>query len=105
MKRKTYSQTLDEIARDQLAANTDLTPQIMAQIQKGKSATMRPLMKIFVTVCLTLLILAGVLISVPSVRAAIQHWIGYVPGVGLISEGQIRVLAEPVSMTRESRSR
>jgi hypothetical protein len=101
MKKKTYSQILDEVARDQLAANPDLTPQIMVQIQKGKSATMRPLMKVFVTVFLALLILAGVLIGVPSVRAAIQRWIGYVPGVGLVSEGQIRVLAEPVSITRE----
>jgi len=99
--KKTYSQILDEVARDQLAANTDLAPQIMAQIHKGKSATMRPLMKGFVTVFLAFLILVGALISVPSVRAAIQHWIGYIPGVGLISEGQIRILAEPVSLTRD----
>jgi hypothetical protein len=42
-----------------------------------------------------------VLMNVPSVRAAIQHWFGYVPGIGLVSEGQIRVLVEPVSVTRE----
>jgi hypothetical protein len=41
------------------------------------------------------------LVSVPSVRAAIQRWIGYVPGIGLVGEGQIRMLAEPASITRD----
>lgn len=57
--------------------------------------------KAFVTVLLILLVLVIGLVSVPSVRAAIQRWIGYAPGIGLISEGQIRVLAEPVSVTRD----
>jgi len=58
-------------------------------------------MKVFVTVLLVLLVLVSVLVTVPSVRAAIQRWFGYVPGIGLVSEGQIRVLAEPVSVTRD----
>jgi len=101
MNRKTYSQILDHVARDGLAANTDLAPRILARIQKGKSATMQPRMKMFVTAVLILLVLMIVLANVPAVRAAIQRWIGYVPGIGLVSEGQIRVLAEPVSVTRE----
>ncbi|HSB01622.1 MAG TPA: hypothetical protein VLE49_13310, partial [Anaerolineales bacterium] len=40
-------------------------------------------------------------VSVPAVRAAIQRWFGYVPDVGLVSEGGLRVLAEPVSATRD----
>ncbi len=55
-------------------------------------------MKMFATVFLILLMLVIGLVSVPAVRAAIQRWIGYVPGIGLVSEGQIRVLAEPVSI-------
>ncbi|HEU0292340.1 MAG TPA: hypothetical protein VFR47_06370, partial [Anaerolineales bacterium] len=101
MNRKSYSQVLDLVARDHLAANTDLAPRILARIQKGKSATMQPRTKVLATAFLILLVLAIVLVSVPGVRAAIQRWIGYVPGMGLVGEGQIRVLAEPVSVTRE----
>ena len=101
MKKKSYSQILDHVARDQMAANTDLAPRILARIQKGKSTGMQPRMKVFATVFLILLVLVVGLISVPAVRAAIQRWIGYVPGIGLVSEGQIRVLAEPASVTRD----
>jgi len=101
MNRKTYSQILDDMARDQMAANVDLSPQIISRIQKGKSATMQPRMKVFATVLLVLLVFVIVFMTVPGVRAAIQRWVGYIPGIGLVSEGQIRVLAEPVSVMRE----
>src|SRR5262245_39692504 len=101
MNKKAYSQILDDVARDHLAANPDLTPRILARIQKGKRTTMQPRMKVFATVFLILLVLMLALVSVPAVRAAIQRWIGYAPGIGLISEGQVRVLAEPVSVTRD----
>jgi hypothetical protein len=101
MNRKSYSQILDRVARDGLTANTDLAPRILARIQKGKRTTMQLRQKAFATVLLILLVLVIGLVSVPSVRAAIQRWIGYAPGIGLISEGQIRVLAEPVSVTRD----
>ena len=101
MNQKTYSQILDRVARESLAANTDLAPRILARIQKGKSTTMQLRQKVFATAFLVLLVLLIGLVSVPSVRAAIQRWIGYAPGIGLISEGQIRVLAEPVSVTRD----
>jgi len=99
--KKPYSQILDHVAREQMAANTDLAPRILARIQKGKSAKMNPRMKVFATVVVALLVIGIVLMNVPAVRAAIQSWFGYVPGIGLVSEGQIRVLAEPVSVTRD----
>ncbi len=101
MNRKSYSQILDHAARDQMTANTDLAPRILARIQKGKSANMNPRLKVFAVVMVVLLVIGVVLMNVPAVRAAIQRWIGYVPGIGLVSEGQIRVLAEPVSTTRD----
>ena len=100
MTKKSFSQILDLVARDQMAANTDLAPRVLARIQKGKRATMQPRTKMFVTVFLILVVLVIGLASVPVVRAAIQQWIGYIPGVGLVGEGQIRRLAEPVSITR-----
>ena len=101
MSRKSYSQILDKAARDRLSEHTDLAPRIMTQIQKGKGSKMQPRMKVFAAALLVLLVLVIVLINVPGVKAAIQRWFGYVPGIGLVSEGQIRVLAEPVSVTRE----
>ncbi|MGB8980907.1 MAG: DUF4179 domain-containing protein [Anaerolineales bacterium] len=62
---------------------------------------MKPRMKVFAAAVAALLVIAAVLMNVPAVRAAIQRWFGYVPGIGLVSEGQIRVLAEPVSVTRD----
>lgn len=99
--KRSYSQILDNVARDGLAANTDLAPRILAQVQKGKRATMQPRMRVLVISVLVLLILVSALVSVPSVRAAIQRWIGYVPEVGLVGEGQLRTIAEPVSITRD----
>ena len=101
MNRKPYSQILDLVARENMTANTDLAPCILARIQKGKSTIMRPRIKVLATVFLILLVLVIGLVSVPAVRAAIQRWISYVPGIGLVSEGQLRVLAEPVSITRD----
>jgi hypothetical protein len=101
MSRKPYSQILDNAAREHLSEHTDLASRIMTQIQKGKDSKMQPRMKVFAAALLVLLVLVIVLMNVPSVRAAIQRWIGYVPGIGLVSEGQIRVLAEPVSVKRE----
>jgi len=101
MNRKTYSQILDSLARDNLHANSDLAPRILARIQKGKEKTMQPRMKVLAIAFVLLLVFLIVLVSVPSVAAAIQRWFGYVPGIGLVSDGQIRVMAEPVSVTRE----
>jgi WD40 repeat protein len=101
MNKRPYSQILDSLARDHVSEKTDLAAPILARIQKGKSATMQPRMRMFVTAALVLLVLMIVLANVPAVRAAIQRWFGYVPDVGLVGAGEMRVLAEPVSVTRD----
>jgi hypothetical protein len=100
MNKKDNSQILDQAARDHLAKNTDLAPQILNRIQKGKSVTMQSRRKVFATILLVLFALAITTLNVPSVKAAIQRLFGYIPGAGLVSDGQIRMLAEPVSDTR-----
>lgn len=101
MNKKSYSQILDNAARDRLAKNTDLAPRILLKIQKGKNTTMKPRMKVFATMLLVLLVLAVMSINVPGVLAALQRWVGYVPEAGrLVSDGQIRILSKPVSITR-----
>ena len=49
------------------------------------------------------LVLALITVSVPGVASAIGRLFGYVPDVGLVENtGNLRVLAEPVSVTRDS---
>lgn len=96
MNEKTYSQILFDVAQDSVPDGLDLTPQIIAQVQKGKSVTMQPRIKLLGI----LLALVMFLITATAVVAAIQHWFGYVPGFGLVSNGQLRELAEPVSINQ-----
>jgi hypothetical protein len=50
----------------------------------------------------TILLLAGVLIAGPqNVVSALQKILGYIPGIGIVQDGSIRVLAEPVTVTRD----
>jgi hypothetical protein len=49
-----------------------------------------------------ILLAAAVLIAGPqNVVSALQRILGYIPGIGFVESGSIRVLAEPVSVTRE----
>jgi hypothetical protein len=96
MNEKTYSQVLNDVAQDSVPAGLDLAPKIIARVQKGKSGTMQPRIKVFGI----LLVLVMFLMTTTVVAAAIQHWFGYVPGFGLVRNGQLRKLAEPVSITQ-----
>jgi hypothetical protein len=100
MNKKTYSQVLEDVARDNLPVGLDLTPQIMARVQKRKGTSMQPRMKVLVTISVVLLVLAVVLMNAPAVAAAIQRWFGYIPGFGLVHDNQLRQLAEPVSVSQ-----
>ena len=101
MNRRDYSQILDDAARGQLTKNTDLAPQILKRIQKGKRVTMHSHRKVFAMTLLVLLALAFTTWQVPAVRAAIQRWFGYVPGAGLVSSDQMRVLESPVVLEQD----
>ena len=101
MKPKYFSQILDEAAREAMPADIDLTSKIVMRIQKEKNPLMHPRLKAFAAVSLGLIVLVLILINVPAVKAAILRWTGYAPGFGLVGGGQVRTLAEPVSVTRE----
>jgi len=100
MNPKTPSQVLDELARQSLPADLDLTPQIMTKVQSKKGVAMQPRLKMLVTTLVVVLGLAAGLVNVPAVRAALQQWLGYLPGFGLVQTDQLRQLAEPVSLTQ-----
>ena len=100
MNKKPSFQILEDLAREDLRTDLNLTPQIIARVQKGKGAKMKPRIKLLVSVFVILLVLVIVLVNVPTVMAAIQRWFGYVPGFGLVHEGPLRELAEPASLTQ-----
>jgi hypothetical protein len=54
---KSYAQILDAIAAEQIPADLDLAPQILAKIQHGKGTTMQPRMRLVTTVLIVFLAL------------------------------------------------
>lgn len=97
MKDKRMQDALEKIARRDIPENVNLWPNISARLER-KSLVMtlrtRPLIAILIAL-LILLVLSGVVY-------ALGRSLGYIPGFGLIEQGaQIRVLKEPVSVTRD----
>ena len=101
MNKKSYSHILDAAALDIIPQDLDLAPQIIARVQKGKGVTMQSRIRFASAVLLALIAFVVLFYTVPGVAAAIGRWFGYVPGVGLVRDGQIRVLAEAAALTRD----
>ena len=89
---------LESIARRDVPENTDLWPRIVGRLAERKSA-----MKIIRTRPLTAVLIALlVLLILSGVAYALGRSLGYIPGLGLVSQDTpIRVLAAPVSQTRD----
>lgn len=92
-----FSRVLDAVARDYIPEDINLCPRLAAKLERRtfmQSLRARPaLMILFVVLALTLL---------TGVVYAVGRSLGYIPGVGIIEQGApIRVLAEPVSVTRD----
>ncbi|NMB88245.1 MAG: hypothetical protein GYA17_07780 [Chloroflexi bacterium] len=101
MKTRSYSQILDSMAEDHVRRDLNLAPAIIARIQPKKGLQMPPKMKWISAILLIAIALLVTFYTVPAVKAAFERWFGYIPGVGLVNEGQIRVLEEPVAVTRQ----
>lgn len=102
MSKKTYAAILDDIAREHVSDHVDLAPRILAQIQKKKGISMRPRVKIFMAAIVVLLVLAFLLVRVPAAADAMQRMLSrFIPGIGMVDVSTTRVLAEPVSVTRD----
>lgn len=101
MNHQPSSQILDAVARDQVPGDLDLAPAILARIQKRKGFRMNPKMKLVSAILLVAIVLTVLFYTVPGVMAAVGRWFGFIPGVGLVREGQIRALEAPVSLTRD----
>ena len=92
-----YRDVLDAAARSRIPDGLNLYPRIAANLEKKtlvQTLRARPvLMILFILLALGLL---------TGVAYAVGRSLGYIPGVGLVEQGApIRVLAEPVSLTRD----
>lgn len=96
-----YARILDRVAGNQVPKDLDLALHIMNRIQKQKGCHMQPRMKFFAAAGLVAMVIIVMVSTVPGIAAAIGRWFGYVPGIGFVQEGQIRILVEPVSASRE----
>jgi hypothetical protein len=95
---RTYRQILDSAASRHIADDLDLFPRVSAQLTTRKTLMQtlraRPALAILLAF-LALLLLSGA-------AYAIGRSLGYIPGLGVVDvNSPIRVLAEPVSLTRE----
>ncbi|MCS6994197.1 MAG: DPP IV N-terminal domain-containing protein [Anaerolineales bacterium] len=104
--RKNPRELLDTAAGTRIPADVNLYPRILqavGRIDHSPNNNRRTLMQTlrarpalaFLLVLLALALLSGV-------AYAITRSLGYIPGVGIVEQGaSLRVLAEPVSLTRE----
>ncbi|HEY6012015.1 MAG TPA: hypothetical protein VIX18_11135, partial [Nitrospirota bacterium] len=97
MKDNHVKHALENIARRGVPEDINLMPQIAAKLERKTFMTTlrtRPLVAALIAL-LILLVMSGA-------AYAIGRTLGYIPGVGLVeNESGMRVLAEPVSVTRE----
>jgi len=97
MKNNRMKDALESIARRGIPENTNLWPRIAAKIER-KSFMMALRTRPLAAVLIALLIL----LAMSGVVYAIGRSLGYIPGLGLVDQSvPIRVLAEPVSITRD----
>jgi len=98
MREERLQQALEGIAARQVPETTNLWPRLSARIEERKSLMQtlraRPALALFILL-LALALLTGVVYAV--------GWLtGYIPGVGIVDlSAPLRVLAEPVSQTRD----
>lgn len=95
---KTYFQILDTLAGLYIPDDLDLTSRVVARLNRRKTFTQtlraRPALAILLAI-LVLLLLTGIVYAIGNLS-------GYIPGIGIINQSApIRVLAEPVTLTRE----
>jgi hypothetical protein len=101
MKKSKYSSILDTILDEKVSKDHQLAPEILARLQKNKGANMSKRMKVLVPTVVVLVMMVAVIFTVPAVAQAVQRWLGYVPGFGLVSDGSVRMIDQPVQVIQD----
>jgi hypothetical protein len=96
MNRKSYRDILDSAAADALLRDANLWPAISARLERRTlimTLRARPILLIL-TILLALTLVTGV-------AYAIGRLTGFIPGIGFVETSTLRVLAEPVAVSRD----
>lgn len=95
MNKQTSTQLLDELARESLGQDINLSSDLMIKVRKEKNKTMKK--RTLITTFAALVVVVAILASVPSVAQAIKQLFGYIPGAGFVEDNvPLRSLEEPV---------
>lgn len=98
MNQDTVKNTFESIARDGIPDDLNLWPQIAERI-KERNTIMKTLQAKPIVIVLLLIL---VLILLTGVAYAINNLLGYIPNIGVVDQNSpLRVLAEPVEITRD----
>ncbi|MEN6435854.1 MAG: hypothetical protein ABFD58_08565, partial [Anaerolineaceae bacterium] len=100
MKPRTTQQIFDEIAQQYTPKDINLSSSILSRVKKEKVKTMKS--RYVFSGVLTLIIILGILFTIPSVATAMKRLLGYIPNVGLVEENTpLRVLKETAQIDQE----
>jgi hypothetical protein len=96
---RTYRQVLDSVAGTHIPDDLDLYPRVRARLNQRR--TLMQTLRARPALAIALVILALLLLT--GAAYAIGRITGYIPGIGLIDQSApLRVLAEPVMVTRQA---
>ncbi len=102
MTQKNYREILDYAAQERIPDDLNLLPGIAAGYEKHKGPNMKLQLKLTLAVVLALAVFAVILFTVPQAATAMRRVLGYVPGLGLVEQGEpLMVLSKPVMLERE----
>lgn len=95
MNKHTSNQLLDELARESMGQDINLSSDLMIKIRKEKTKTMKK--RTIITTLAAVAVVIAILASVPGVVQAVKNLLGFIPGVGIVEQGtSLRILKEAV---------
>lgn len=98
MNKQTSNQLLDELARESLGQDINLSSDLMIKVRKEKNNTMKK--RTLITTFAAIVVVVAILASVPSVVQAVKNLLGFIPGVGFVEQSTpLRILEAPVEIS------
>lgn len=95
MKTRSPDQVLDEIARESIGQDINLSSGLHAKIRKEVEKNM--FTKRLLTAFFAVIVVLGILVSIPKVAQAMKRLLGYIPGAGVVEQSvPLRILSTPV---------
>ncbi len=89
--------TLQAIVRRDISENINLWPRLSSVLVQKNPVSVHPKWKLVLTILFVILGLS----VVSGIAYAVGRITGYLPGIGFVQQNSLRVLAEPVTQTRD----